>query len=139
MTKLGRPPKVIQNSIVVNDLLVQHISTKADNYKNVTSYLKIVDEQFKIKLKALLTLKDDSLTLPFWASDNHYILKVKKQHVNNLAVDFEPRKMYYIRVEFIMYEFTNQDQKLLRGYYSTVPFIREFKEEKAAESTEEGA
>jgi hypothetical protein len=136
MTKLGRPPKVTKSSIIVNDLLVQHISTKADNYKNEISYLKIIDEQYKIKLKALLTLKDDTLTIPLWANENQYILKVKKKHTNHLSVDFEPRKRYSIRVEFIAYEFENADKKILKGYYSTVPFIGTVREENETENIE---
>ena len=79
MVKLGRPPKTAKCDIIINDLIVQHISTKKDNYNKEVCYLKIVDESFKTKFKMLLAakLKDDSLTLPIWANNGEYILKVK--------------------------------------------------------------
>ena len=32
--------------------------------------------------------------------------------------------MYYLRVESIHLEFENQEKKLLKGYYTTIPTIR---------------
>ena len=101
--------------------------------------MKIVDEQFKTKFKSLLAvkLKDDSLTLPIWANNGEYILKVKKQHVNNLYLDFEPRRMYSIRVEFIYYEFETPEKKIIKGYYSRAPQLNDLENETEIDNEEE--
>ena len=124
MVKLGRPIKPKGNTILVEDLLVQYLSTKKDKYDNETCYLKIVDEKLKQKLKPLLSITDESMLIPIWDTNGDYILKAKKKHINNLLVDFETRHMYYLRIEFIHFEFENQEKKLLKGYYTTIPTIR---------------
>ena len=63
-TTRGRPTKNT-NVLVINDLVVEYLTTKTDNYNNEISYFKIVDSSFRNKLKPLFSLNDDgSLKMP---------------------------------------------------------------------------
>ena len=76
----GRPMKN-NADIIVNDLLVEYLSTKPDDYNNNISYFKIIGP--KIKLKPLLSLHRD-LKMPMWRTDDkgEYILKIKEKYYN---------------------------------------------------------
>ena len=67
------------NTVTINELIVEYLSTKKDNYDNEVSYFKIVDPAFRAKLKPLFSLNDDGLLkIPIWATDkSEHILKVK--------------------------------------------------------------
>ena len=65
-TKRWRP-KADRNTITINELVVEFLSTKADNYNNEISYFKIVDPAFRAKLKPLFSLNDEGLLkMPIW-------------------------------------------------------------------------
>ena len=53
-TTRGRPTKNT-NVLVINDLVVEYLTTKKDNYNNEISYFKIVDSSFRNKLKPLFS------------------------------------------------------------------------------------
>ena len=64
-TTRGRPMKNT-NTLNVNDLLVEYLTTKQDSYNNEISYFKVVDPAFRVKLKPLFILNDDgALKLQF--------------------------------------------------------------------------
>ena len=56
----GRPLKS-NNTTTINELTVEYLSTKEDNYKNDIAYFKIVDSACRAKMKPLFSLNDDGL------------------------------------------------------------------------------
>ena len=73
MSKGGRGrPTQNTNTVNVNDLAVEFLPTKNDNYDQEISYFKIVDTSFRVKLKPLFSLNDDvSLKMPIWITDTN--------------------------------------------------------------------
>ena len=68
-------------TIVIKELKVKFISSKADNYDNMISYFKIVDPDVKKKLK-LVNKMSDTLYKPIWITDDSEImLKIKTKHI----------------------------------------------------------
>lgn len=120
----GRPAKN-NNSIRVNELLVEYLSTKEDNYKNEISYFKVIDNNLKTKLKLILNLTDETMKVPLWKTDkNEFILKVKEKFVNSIK-ELNKKENYIIDVEFEMYEMEKDNGLMLRGYYSKIPKIHD--------------
>ena len=113
----GRPPKSY-NTVTINELVVEYLSTKNDNYNNEISYFKIVDPAFRAKLKPLFSLNDEGLLkIPIWASDKlEHILKVKLKFVNN-SQDLVKNALHIININF---EFYHMEQNDLKGYYAKI-------------------
>ena len=113
----GRPPKS-NNTVTINELIVEYLSTKKDNYDNEVSYFKIVDPAFRAKLKPLFSLNDDGLLkIPIWATDkSEHILKVKSKFVNN-SQDLVKNALHIININF---EFYHMEQHDIRGYYAKI-------------------
>ena len=113
----GRPAKNT-NTVTINELIVEYLSTKKDNYDNEVSYFKIVDPAYRAKLKPLFSLNDEGLLkMPIWASDKlEHILKVKAKFVNN-SQDLVRNALYIININF---EFYHMEQNDLKGYYAKI-------------------
>ena len=119
-TTRGRP-KINTNVLVVNDLVVEYLTTKKDNYDNEISYFKIADSVFRVKLKPLFSLNDDgSLTMPIWITEKQeHILKVKSKFIVNHK-DLIERDVFVINVNF---EYYNMEQANIKGYYGKITKI----------------
>jgi len=113
----GRPAKNT-NTVSINELIVEYLSTKKDNYDNEVSYFKIVDPAFRAKLKPLFSLNDDGLLkIPIWATDkSEHILKVKSKFVNN-SQDLVKNALHIINTNF---EFYHMEQNDVKGYYAKI-------------------
>ena len=113
----GRPPKS-NNTVTINELIVEYLSTKKDNYDNDICYFKIVDPAFRAKLKPLFSLNDEGLLkIPIWATDkSEHILKVKSKFVNN-SQDLVMNALHIININF---EFYHMEQHDIRGYYAKI-------------------
>ena len=113
----GRPAKNT-NTVTINELVVEYLSTKNDNYNNEVSYFKIVDPAFRAKLKPLFSLNDEGLLkIPIWATDkSEHILKVKSKFVNN-SQDLVKNVLHIININF---EFYHMEQNDLKGYYAKI-------------------
>ena len=113
----GRPPKS-NNTVTINELIVEYLSTKNDNYNNEVSYFKIVDPAFRAKLKPLFSLNDEGLLkIPIWATDkSEHILKVKSKFVNN-SQDLVKNALHIININF---EFYHMEQNDVKGYYAKI-------------------
>lgn len=119
MSKPGRGrPKTNTNTVTINELVVEYLSTKKDNYDNEVSYFKIVDPAFRAKLKPLFSLNDEGLLkIPIWATDkSEHILKVKSKFVNN-SQDLVKNALHIININF---EFYHMEQNDLKGYYAKI-------------------
>ena len=113
----GRPPKS-NNTVTINELIVEYLSTKKDNYDNEVSYFKIVDPAYRAKLKPLFSLNDEGLLkIPIWATDkSEHILKVKSKFVNN-SQDLVKNALHIINTHF---EFYHMEQNDVKGYYAKI-------------------
>jgi len=123
MSKPGRGrPKSNTNTVTINELLVEYLSTKNDSYGNEISYLKIVDPAFRAKLKPLFSLNDEGLLkMPIWATDKlEHILKVKSKFVNNTQ-EFVKNALYIININF---EFYHMEDVGAKGYYAKVTKVK---------------
>ena len=119
MSKTGRGrPKCNHNTITINELTVEYLSTKEDNYKNDIAYFKIVDSALRAKMKPLFSLNDDGLLkIPIWQTDtNEHILKVKAKFINYLS-EFVKNNVYIINLNF---EFYNMEKENVKGYYAKI-------------------
>ena len=119
MSKQGRGrPKSNHNIVTINELIVEYLSTKKDNYDNEVSYFKIVDPAFRAKLKPLFSLNDEGLLkIPIWATDkSEHILKVKSKFVNN-SQDLVKNALHIININF---EFYHMEQNDVKGYYAKI-------------------
>ena len=124
MSKRGRPAKNL-NNIIINELLVEYLSTKEDKFDNDISYFKIVDSAFRVKLKPLFSLNDDgNLKLPIWQTEdkNEHILKVKKRWIGPLK-NLIKNELYNIDITFENYSMET-DNGVIKGYYAKVPTIK---------------
>ena len=119
MSKPGRGrPKTNTNTVTIDELIVEYLSTKNDNYNNEVSYFKIVDPAFRAKLKPLFSLNDEGLLkMPIWATDKmEHILKVEAKFVNN-SQDLVKNALHIININF---EFYHMEQNDIRGYYAKI-------------------
>jgi len=82
-SKRGRPAKN-ENKVTINDLVVDFLATKANDYNANISYFKVVDVECKPKMKSIIGLQDDDIRMPCWKTvdKQEMILKVKDKFVN---------------------------------------------------------
>ena len=102
-TTRGRP-MTNTNVLVINELVVEYLTTKKDNCNNGISYFKIVDSGFRNKLKPLFSLNDDgSLKMPIWVTDkSEHILKDKATFIVNHK-DLVERTLNVVNMNFEYY------------------------------------
>ena len=63
-TKKCRPNN--SNNLIINDLNVEYLSTKSDKFYNAILYLKLLDQQNKLKLILDTQTNDKDTTLPVY-------------------------------------------------------------------------
>ena len=86
MAGRGRPTKAT-NAIEVNNIKLEYIMTKTDNYQNEISYLKVIDKQFKTKMQPIVSQTCDEVRLPIWKSDDgFYMVKIKNTGCLNVIL-----------------------------------------------------
>ena len=114
-TGRGRPKKN-NNIIEIKDLKLEFIITKADNYNNDISYLKVIDKAFKSKLQPILSQMCDDCKVPLWKSeDGIYMLKSKARWMPEGRV-FEKNEIFVADLNFHYYNMEKNDE-LIQGYY----------------------
>ena len=113
--KRGRPKKVSNtNTIHVNDLQCESISTKKDKFDNTNRYFKITDPNYKHKMNAILSQQCDECKMPFFKiDDNMYMLKVKEKYAPYEELSY----INFLNIVFQYYCMETDDGKLLQGYY----------------------
>ena len=77
MGKRGRPAQS-NTTININDLLVEFISKKENNYNANICYFKVVDIDANNKMKPIRNLEEDDVRMPYWKDKDNIILKVKE-------------------------------------------------------------
>ena len=125
--KRGRPVKDV-NKVNINDLVVEFLATKANDYNANICYFKVVDVECKTKMKSIIGLQDDDIRMPFWKTvdKQELILKVKDKFVN-AASDLVKGSEYAIDITFESYCIEQEDKEPIKGYYSKVSNVKPLK------------
>ena len=63
--KRGRPAKN-ENKVNVNDLVVEYLATKDNDYNVNICYFKIVDVECKTTMESIIGLQYDDIRMPLW-------------------------------------------------------------------------
>ena len=109
-------PNKSTNIIEINNIKLEFIITKTDNYENDISYLKVIDKQFKSKLQPIVSQTCDDVRLPIWKSeDGFYMIKVKRKWMPER--DFENNEIVTADLNFHYFNMAKDDGDLLQGYY----------------------
>ena len=108
-----------ENKVTINDLVVEYLATKENDYNANICYFKVVDVECKTKMKSIIGLQGDDIRMPFWkTSDKQEIgLKVKDKFVNAVS-DLVKGSVYAIDITFESYCIEQEDKEPIKGYYS---------------------
>jgi len=112
--------------VLIQDLNVEFLASKVDDYDCVNCFFKIIDINGVSKLRPLLGLNDDkSFKMPIWMSDKgESLLKVKKKFVPDDGNGYYVKGgLYTINIEFILYNMT-VDEDTIKGYYAKIQNIK---------------
>ena len=123
-SKRGRPVKDV-NKVNINDLVVEFLATKENDYNANICYFKVVDVECKTKMKSIIGLQDDDIRMPFWKTvdKQEMILKVKDKFVNAVS-DLVKGSEYAIDITFESYCIEQEDKEPIQGYYSKVSNVK---------------
>ena len=126
-SKRGRPVKDV-NKVSINDLVVEFLATKENDYNANICYFKVVDVECKTKMKSIIGLQDDDIRMPFWKTvdKQEMILKVKDKFVNAVS-DLVKGLEYAIDITFESYSIEQEDKEPIKGYYSKISNIKPLK------------
>ena len=127
-SKRGRPAKN-ENKVTINDLVVEYLATKENDYNQNICYFKVVDVECKTKMKSIISLQDDDIRMPFWKTvdKQEMTLKVKDKFVSNKHSDLVNFLQYAIDITFESYCIEQEDKEPIKGYYSKVSNVKPLK------------
>ena len=118
VAKRGRPTKNT-NTIRVDDLDVEFLSKKENDYGADICYFKVVDANAKTKLKQVKAVEEDEIRMPYWKTEKQeLILKIKHKFIN-YDQDLLRGNLYSINVDFESYNIDNIANPI-KGYYCKV-------------------
>ena len=124
----GRPSKN-NNEIKVNEIIVEYLTTKQNNYGKNIMYFKINDSSFRSKFKPLFSLNDGDLRMPIWETENKdHILKVNEQWYG-AVLQLIQGETYILDLEFKFYDMEN-DSGNIKGYSAKIPNAKPLQEKK---------
>ena len=117
----SRTKSIADKEILVDDAILEYLTTKDDNYGNTNMFFKVsnpdsVDKPMKMGIR-----------MPMWAGDDDDILlKVKAQHVNSV-LQLERGHLYESIINFVKYSFQPKDKNvLMEGYSAKIMKLKEY-------------
>ena len=124
---MGRPIKkvetksIAENEILADDVILEYLVTKDDNYGNTNLFFKVSNPDTVDKIMKMNT------KLPMWTGDNDDILlKVKIQNVNSV-LQLERGHLYESIINFVRYSFQPKDKnETMEGYTAKVMKLKEY-------------
>ena len=124
---MGRPIKkpdtksVADKEIVLDEVILEYLSTKDDNYGNTNLFFKFANPTIVNGIMKMNT------RLPMWVGDDDDILlKVKIQNVNSV-LELERGHMYESIINFVKYSFQPKDKnETLEGYTAKVMKLKAY-------------
>ena len=126
-SKKGRPQKN-NNNIIINDLSVEYLSTKADKFDNTIVYFKLIDPKSKLKPVIDTQVNDKDIKLScIWTTDTQdIILKIKEKWINTSTDDLQPLTNYTVNADFTAYSLDTENGNM-KGYYIKIAKIKKKK------------
>ena len=116
---MGRPIKkpetknINEKEILLDDVILEYLSTKDDNYGNTNMFFKVSTPDVVGKVMKMNT------KLPLWYGDNDDILfKVKAQNVNSV-LQLERGNLYESIINLEKYSFQPKDKNVVMEGYSS--------------------
>ena len=124
---MGRPIKkvetksIAENEILADDVILEYLVTKDDNYGNTNLFFKVSNPDTVDKIMKMNT------KLPMWTGDNDDILlKVKIQNVNSV-LQLERGHLYESIINFVRYSFQPKDKnETMEGYTAKIMKLKEY-------------
>ena len=116
---MGRPIKkpetksINEKEILLDDVILEYLSTKDDNYGNTNMFFKVSTPDAVGKVMKMDT------RIPLWYGDNDDILfKVKAQNVNTV-LELERGNQYESIINLEKYSFQPKDKNVVMEGYSS--------------------
>jgi hypothetical protein len=119
---MGRPlknkevkPVEPAKEIFLDDVILEYLSTKEDNYGNDNVFFKISNQE------SVKDVMDMDTRTPMWLSDDDDILmKVNSKNMNSV-IELEKGKRYESIINLVRYSFTPKDKtELMEGYSAKI-------------------
>jgi hypothetical protein len=110
-----------EKEILVDEAILEYLSTKDDNYGNTNLFFKVSNPDTVDKIMKMNT------KLPMWAGDNDdTLLKVKIQNVNSV-LELERGHLYEAIINFVKYSFQPKDKnETMEGYTAKIMRLKEY-------------
>ena len=124
MGRLTEKPKIKpmdEKEIVVDEAILEYLSTKDDNYGNTNLFFKVSNPDTVDKIMKMNT------KLPMWTGDDDDILlKVKAQNVNSV-LELQRGHLYESIIDFVRYSFQPKDKnEIMEGYTAKIMKLKEY-------------
>ena len=120
---MGRPANakkpetksITEKEILLDEVILEYLSTKDDNYGNTNMFFKVSTPDAVGKVMKMDT------RIPLWYGDNDDILfKVKAQNVNSV-LQLERGNLYESIINFVKYSFKPKDKnEVMEGYSAKI-------------------
>ena len=126
---MGRPANakkpetksITEKEILLDEVILEYLSTKDDNYGNTNMFFKVSTPDAVGKVMKMGT------RIPLWYGDNDDILfKVKAQNVNSV-LELERGKLYESIINLEKYSFLPKDKtELMEGYSAKIMKLKDY-------------
>ena len=110
-----------EKEILVDEAILEYLSTKDDNYGNTNVFFKIANPDSVSKVIKMNT------KLPMWTGeDDDVLLKVKAQNVNSV-LQLERGHLYESIINLVRYSFQPKDKnEVMEGYTAKIMKLKEY-------------
>ena len=124
MVRLIKKPEtkpIDEKEILVDEAILEYLSTKDDNYGNTNLFFKVSNPDVVDKVMKIDT------RLPMWVGDDDDILlKVKVQNVNSV-LELERGHLYESILNLVRYSFQPKDKnETMEGYTAKIMKLKEY-------------
>ena len=125
MPRLSKKPEtksIADKEIVLDEVILEYLSTKDDNYGNTNVFFKVATPNTVDKIMKMDT------RIPMWnGDDDDILLKVKIQNVNSV-LQLERGHLYESIINFVKYSFQPKDKNVvMEGYTAKIMKLKEMK------------
>ena len=116
---------IADKEILLEDVILEYLSTKDDNYGNTNMFFKVSTPDAVNKLMKMNT------RMPLWyGDDDDILLKVKAQNVNSV-LQLERGNLYESIINLEKYSFQPKDKnEVIEGYSAKIMKLKEFPQER---------
>ena len=121
--------KLDKKEILIDDIIIEYISTKEDGYGNENCFFKVTDLN---KVEHVMSMES---RLPMWKTETgDVLLKVKQQNINYGSMELDEDMSYLSKgqhyeaiINLVRYSFTPKDkQELIEGYSAKIIRLKSY-------------